>query len=216
MNTNIIEKVIFYFFCYSFFGWLGESIYKSIKFKKLINTGFLKSPLTPIFGLGALLMILLEHYLKYILPEWSRILLYTTLATLLEYFTSFFFEKIYHKKLWDYSDKILNFQGRICLQFIIYWFILSFLVINFIHPIINHFTVRIINKINIIDFILITILLIDIIYSFKINQLFIKTIKLNFPNITNKIQPVFSNINISIINNFNLFSTAYQKHLIYS
>ena len=98
MDYSVLEKVIFYFFCYSFFGWLIESIYKSFKFKKVINTGFLKSPLTPIFGLGALFMILLEQYLKYILPEWSRIIIYTIFATLLEYFTSLFFEKTYHKK----------------------------------------------------------------------------------------------------------------------
>lgn len=204
MYISILEKIIFYFFCYSFFGWLGESIYKSIKFKKIINTGFLKGPLTPIFGLGALLMIFLEQYLKYSLPEWSRIVIYTTLATLLEYLTSFFFEKEFHKKLWDYSDKILNIHGRICLQFTIYWFILSFLVINVIHPVIYHITIHIFNKINIIDFILISIFLIDIFFSFKINKTFMKIIKLNFPDLIIKVQPVFSNIKIPIINNFKL------------
>ncbi len=213
MNIFVLEKTVFFFFCYSFIGWFGESIYKSMKFQKITNTGFLKGPLTPIFGIGAIMMLVLEHYFKFIFPEWERILIYTGMAVLLEYYTSVLFEKIYYKKLWDYSDKLFNINGRICLQFSVYWLLLSFLVINFIHPLISNFTLHIMHEIKIIDFVLISLLILDVFYSFKIYHAFMKTIKINFSNIINMIQPIFSIINIPVINNLNLMINKNNNEL---
>ena len=56
-----MEKQLFYlltyFLIYSFLGWIMESIFRSIIEKKVINTGFLKGPICPIYGFGALIMV---------------------------------------------------------------------------------------------------------------------------------------------------------------
>ena len=57
MEYNFID-ILIYFITYSFLGWVMESIFRSVCEKKLINTGFLKGPFCPIYGIGAIIMIL--------------------------------------------------------------------------------------------------------------------------------------------------------------
>lgn len=48
------ERIILLFFCYSFIGWLWETIYCSIKAGHFVYRGFLVGPITPIYGFGIL------------------------------------------------------------------------------------------------------------------------------------------------------------------
>ena len=57
MNIDILE-LITYFMIYSSLGWVMESVFRSICEKKLINTGFLRGPFCPIYGIGATIMFL--------------------------------------------------------------------------------------------------------------------------------------------------------------
>ena len=59
-----ILHLLSYFMIYSFFGWCIESIYRSICEKKIINTGFLYGIVCPIYGIGAIIMILLLDGIK--------------------------------------------------------------------------------------------------------------------------------------------------------
>lgn len=52
---TIVTHVLYFFF-YSAVGWLGESIYCSVGARKWVNRGFLKGPMCPIYGTGALAM----------------------------------------------------------------------------------------------------------------------------------------------------------------
>ena len=62
METNCFE-ILTYFIIYSFLGWLMESVFRSICEKKMINTGFLRGPFCPIYGIGAIIMfIFLRKY----------------------------------------------------------------------------------------------------------------------------------------------------------
>ena len=47
-----------YFMFYSIAGWGLESVYRSFCEKKFINTGFLKGPFCPIYGVGTIIMLL--------------------------------------------------------------------------------------------------------------------------------------------------------------
>lgn len=49
MNEQLFW-LLTYFLIYSFLGWAMESIYRSILEKKMINTGFLRGPVCPIYG----------------------------------------------------------------------------------------------------------------------------------------------------------------------
>ena len=131
MEINLIN-LLTYFILYSFLGWIMESIFRSICERKLINTGFLRGPFCPIYGLGSIIMLLiLEKFanLPILLFFMSIIIL-----TAWEYIVGILLEKIFDTKYWDYSDHKFNFQGRICLSNSIYWGILGVLFIKYIHP----------------------------------------------------------------------------------
>jgi uncharacterized membrane protein len=130
-------QLIWYFAIYSLIGWVWETLYLSLRYKKFIKTGFLKGPFCPLYGTSAILTILL------ISPFQKNLLLFfifaILIATFLEYLTSLFFELIFKIKFWDYSDMKLNFQGRIALLVSLFWGFLSVILIKFIHPQISSF-----------------------------------------------------------------------------
>lgn len=136
-------EILTYFLIYSFLGWVIESIFRSIIEKKIINTGFLKGPICPIYGIGELIM-------SFVLDGLSNNLICLFIASMIiltiwEYIVGVFLEKTFHTKYWDYSDHKINFQGRICLTNSIYWGILGVVFVKYIHP----FMQEIIEKVNI-------------------------------------------------------------------
>ena len=46
------------FIFYSFLGWIWETTYCSVKAKHFINRGFLNGPIIPIYGFGAVLIMI--------------------------------------------------------------------------------------------------------------------------------------------------------------
>lgn len=101
-----------YFIIYSFLGWVMESIFRTFCEKKIINTGFLKGPFCPIYGIGAIIMITLLSGLKD-----APVLLFLIsfiVLTIWEYLVGVLLEKLFKTKYWDYSDHKFNYKGRIC------------------------------------------------------------------------------------------------------
>ncbi len=160
---NLLE-LITYFIIYSFLGWVMESILRSICERKIINTGFLRGPFCPIYGIGATIMFLfLEGF------EDKPILLFgiaIILLTAWEYAVGVLLESLFHTKYWDYSNHKFNFQGRICLTNSICWGILGVLFVKYIHPFVQGIIAKIdINLLNYIVAILFTIFIVDTITS---------------------------------------------------
>ena len=56
---------------------------------------------------------------------------------ILEYLTSYFMEKIYHARWWDYSSKKFNINGRICLSNLIAFGILGMFIMYISNPFFN-------------------------------------------------------------------------------
>lgn len=162
--------LLFSFIIYSIAGWLIESIYRSIIEKKIINSGFLHGPCCPIYGFGAIFLILVFNNIKN--PIWLFILGFVTL-TLWEYIVGVILEKLFHTKYWDYSNERININGRVCLKNSIYWGILTVIFILIIHPTISK-VIYIIpeDMLTNINILLYSILLIDtIISSLKIHSI---------------------------------------------
>ena len=132
---NIYFKLLTYFMIYSFLGWIMESIYRSMCEKKLINTGFLHGPACPIYGIGALIMLLVLDGFKD--KPVALFFIAIILLTFWEYMVGLGLEKVFKTKYWDYSDKKFNLQGRVCLQNSLYWGVLGVLFVKFIHPFIE-------------------------------------------------------------------------------
>ena len=92
---------------------------------------FLNGPFCPIYGFGALIIIIcltrFRHYV-FLLFIFSVILTST-----LEYLTSYIMEKIFHAKWWDYSENKFNINGRVCLKNSLLFGLMSVFFMEFIH-----------------------------------------------------------------------------------
>lgn len=133
---NEIYYYFLLFLIYSFIGWLIEVIGKLIEKHKFINRGFLIGPICPIYGHGCILMILtLSRYKDNPLTLFIYAIF---ICSLLEYFTSYFMEKIFKARWWDYSTRKFNLNGRICAETMIPFGILGTLVICVINPIFEY------------------------------------------------------------------------------
>lgn len=120
------------FFFYSLCGWVWESCYVSLRQRRWVNRGFLHGPLLPIYGFGAVIILLAT-----IPVERSLVLIYvcgTLAATLLEYVTGAVMERMFHVRYWDYSNQKCNLSGYICLSSSIAWGFFSILLVRFVHP----------------------------------------------------------------------------------
>lgn len=120
---------------YSFFGWVWETCYVSVKSGKFVNRGFINGPLCTIYGFGAVSVYAILR------PVSDNILyLYVggvVVATALEYVTAVLMESIFHTSWWDYSDNKFNFQGRICLGASLGWGFFTVLLFKVLHPVVE-------------------------------------------------------------------------------
>ena len=113
-HLNTSAGVFLLFLIYSTLGWCGEMIYCSIGQRKLCEKrGFLNGPLCPIYGHGALLVLVVLG------QRWnnpiSTFLIGMVLTSTVEYLTSYLMEKLFHMRWWDYSHHHFQLNGRICL-----------------------------------------------------------------------------------------------------
>lgn len=109
-----------------------ETLWVSWCNKRLVDRGFLIGPYCPIYGCGALLIILFLNRFAF-----NPILLFIItmfICGVLEYFTSWFMEKVFKARWWDYSDRKFNINGRICLRNLIAFGIMGLAVTYLINP----------------------------------------------------------------------------------
>ena len=132
-----LSEYFLFFVIYSFFGYICEVIYVSICTKRITNRGYLYGPIVPIYGFGAIGIIVSLSW-AYDLNEWYSIplvfLLGFLLTSILEYFVSWIMELIFHMRWWDYSDKFLNIKGRVCLRNSSMFGLLVVAVLYLLHP----------------------------------------------------------------------------------
>lgn len=163
---------ILFFFVYSFLGWCLEVICKLITEKRFINRGILIGPICPIYGYGVLIMTL--FFRKYLNDPITLFILIIVSCSILEYFTSYFLEKVYHTRWWDYSTKKFNINGRICLETMIPFGILGLLIMNYMNPIVfnllnilPNYLIYILSTIFLITYIIDNIISCKIIYNIQ-------------------------------------------------
>lgn len=160
MNIEIAGVSLYYiiswFFVYSFFGWLWETAYVSVRKRKFVNRGFINGPLCTIYGMGAVSIYLI---LK---PFGDNLaVLYiggVVVATILEYITGWLMERIFHTRWWDYSHRKYNLQGYISLGTSLGWGLFTVLLFKVLQPVVSWFTDLYPQKIGGIFLIVITIL----------------------------------------------------------
>lgn len=155
---------IFYFYC--FFGWCFESTYVSLKKRKWVNRGFMRGPFLPLYGSGAIMMLVVS------MPFQDNIFLVYIAgclgATALEYVTGVAMEALFKVRYWDYSKNKFNFQGHICLGSSLAWGGLTILMTEVIHKPVEKFVLSIPNTVlTIITLVLTAYIFADFAVSFK-------------------------------------------------
>ena len=109
-----LVDLILLFFAYSLLGWCIEVTLKYFEFQRFINRGLFAGPVLPIYGSGAALITLAVGGLSRFESGYgTTFALSFVICGTLEYLTSFFMEKRFHARWWDYSRKPMNLHGRV-------------------------------------------------------------------------------------------------------
>lgn len=132
MSGYTIPQWILFFFLYAFFGWIWEVGLNLVQKHRFVNRGFLTGPILPIYGFGAVSILLFTIQVR-----WSIGLIFLcgmAGATVLEYFTGWLLERLFRMRYWDYSNLPLNLNGYICLLASLCWGVFSVLLVRVVHP----------------------------------------------------------------------------------
>lgn len=162
------QKVLLYFFIYAFLGWILETVFCLVTLGTFTKRGFLYGPLCPMYGFAAISMIRLLKNVK--TNTIGKFFICMIAFTIFEYVVAVVLESLFGLRWWDYSNEVLNFQGRISLPYSIAWGIVGVIFVEKIHPYVKRKTEKmeslISNKILIILlYVSIVIIIIDFIAS---------------------------------------------------
>lgn len=176
MEKKFAEGLCFYKICIIFifcsmFGTFYEQVYHLIN--HFVRTGVLEwsirqsviyGPFNFIYGLGGVLLVCLLVPKK---DNWKVVYgCGCLLGGSLEYFLSLVQELIFGTVSWDYSNRLLNIDGRTTLPYMLFWGLLTLLAVYKFYPIISNIVERIPNMIGkVITNILITLIVLDALVS---------------------------------------------------
>ena len=166
MQEYTIGNWILFFYIYSIMGWCIESTIVPVSRRKIINRGFLTGPFLPIYGFGALSILVMtvpvrdNFYLVYFFGMIA--------ATVLEYVAGTIMELLFHVKYWDYSYRKIQFQGKVCLVSSLFWGALALILTEVIHSPIEEIVLGLPKKTSDLIIIIIGITLcVDLYYATK-------------------------------------------------
>ena len=144
MQYDIINFLLF-FLIYGFGGFLLESVFRSITEKRIVvSRGFLTNGFCPLYGLCGIAIVQIFTLCEIIINgRFVALLIATigsiTVVTFLEYTTGRTLDRVFHHKMWDYSNLPYNLHSYICLDFSLMWGIVAIILANIIHPVIEIF-----------------------------------------------------------------------------
>ncbi len=161
-----IVVIYILFWLYSFLGWLMETTLVSLQSKKFINRGFFMGPYCPIYGTGEVLLLVLSPYKD---SPFLVFILSIIICSVVEYLTSYILEMIYKVRWWDYSNRMFNLNGRVCLFNSICFGLLGMLMVSYLNPVFLNLITSLSDTIlTIIALIILIITLIDMSITFSI------------------------------------------------
>ena len=166
LATYTTAQWFFFFYVYCFIGWIWESGFVSAKSHQLVNRGFMHGPFLPIYGSGAIVILISTIGVK---DNLYLVFLFGMISsTILEYFTGAAMEKLFQVRYWDYSKHKFNLKGHICLQVSLGWGLFSILMVKVIQPLVENLVLQIPNTIvDILSFALTIIVCVDMTVSWN-------------------------------------------------
>lgn len=191
-----IWRLLAYFIIYSFIGFVIETLFALFMYNVLESRqSFLYGPFCGIYGVGAVIMIM---FLNKYFNKNNHILFLGgfIVGSVVEYLISLIGEMMLNVRWWDYSNRFLNINGRICLLYSIFWGLLAIYLMRVINPRVDKLINWLKTKINInvaktLTFITTILLFIDCVASgFAISFCLIRKSVENNLNIANKEQTI--------------------------
>lgn len=157
------EYLFLWFVFYSFAGWVYESILVSCQERRWVNRGFLNGPLCPIYGTGAVAGVVVLGGVR------NPVVLFVLSmvgASILEYFTSWAMEQLFHARWWDYSHFRFNLNGRMCLLGAVVFGIAGVIIVDVIQPVVEQMTMMVpLRIIHMVCAVLLVLIIIDTIVT---------------------------------------------------
>ena len=170
---NKVKKYFFFFMMYSVIGWLYEVILEVFIYKwGFSNRGVLFGPYCPIYGVGALIFILIVGRILKDKKRKDKILLIPVvfilcmvIATSIELIASYLCEWLLGSWPWQtYVDYKYNFQGRIALSPSLRFGLGGILFLYIIQPLYERLYSKLSNKVvNILFYLIGSLFIVDII-----------------------------------------------------
>ena len=117
----------------SLLGWIFEKVGRYLLYNSLSDRGFLSMPLCPIYATGVMSVYILfgtPTRLRILgrrvkCPRGVSVLIYFLLsafaASAAEFVVALFFDKAFGIRLWDYSGRVMNIFGYVCLPYSLLW-----------------------------------------------------------------------------------------------
>ena len=126
-------QYLWYGLFYSMVGFLVEVTFaRATKAPKQDRKCHLLLPVCPVYGLGAVAILLLP---RWILDQPLLLVPAAMLAaTAAEYLMALFYEYAWKISFWDYSQLPMNLSGRVCLLFSVFWGLLAFPLVYVLQP----------------------------------------------------------------------------------
>lgn len=210
---------IFLIFC--FVGWCIEVCYRSFKTHHLVNPGFMVGCALPIYGTGCVILYAIADLeietSNEVLTIVVKCLICALLMTVVEYIAGLISLKVYHNRLWDYSNRWGNIQGIICPRFSLYWAILSVVFILGVYPLVEKIAefIYVHQYMYLLLGIAIGIFLVDLFYSLRLMDKlrdYAKkhNIALNFEKLKVSMRTKFIRANEKTISSFNEFKLRHK------
>ncbi len=127
-----LYTMLWIFFIVSFGGWCWETLYESIRAKKLVRRGFLTGPIVPIYGIGAnLILVIFRGISDHPVAVFFGVMIF---CTTLEYWAAVLLEHFFHTSFWTYEYFRFNYKNRIALIPSLFWGVIGLLAFAVIYP----------------------------------------------------------------------------------
>lgn len=145
-----IWRILAYFIIYSFVGFVIETLFAIINYNVLESRqSFLYGPFCGIYGVGAVFMyVILNKFFKSKKSHWLFLGGFIV-GSIIEYILSVLGELMFNVRWWDYSNRFLNINGRICFLYSLFWGLLGVYFMKVINPKVDKIIEFIKKKVNI-------------------------------------------------------------------
>ena len=130
-----IWRLLAYFIIYSVIGFIIETLFALVFYNVLESRqSFLYGPFCSIYGVGAVCMYAFLN--RYFANKNNHWLFWGgfLVGSIVEYLISFIGESFLHVRWWDYSNRFLNVNGRICFLYSLFWGLLAVYFMKVINP----------------------------------------------------------------------------------